>query len=206
MSYFETVDRLKKIRNAPGGVLTEPTKPGCVGFVSTSGGPSENSAGHEGSDDCIRAEPPQNRDCGSTGTDKTHKVHHESLDAILAEACYRCHFDAAEIKAELVETGDWPDMTPALLRCYLQCLAHDIRRLPLAAKLRAYGKPWPLKVDGRTVAWLVPDEDAKQSRRGQEPCYSAREVEVLADMPAEESKALCAWKAHFGGEIHEVKE
>lgn len=133
----------------------------------------------------------------------------ESLDTVLADTCEQHGMGPAAIKQELQAAGDWPDLTPAALRCYVRCVAQERRNLealPLADKLRAYGKPWPLMVDGRTVAVLVADEAEKRAHTGPEPCYTASEVETLAGLPDDEAKALCGWKSRFGGTIREVTE
>lgn len=53
----------------------------------------------------------------------------------------------------------------------------EMARLPLAAKLRAYGEPFPLLVSGRVVAWLVPDADTTPKK--DEPVYTAAEAVAL---------------------------
>lgn len=53
----------------------------------------------------------------------------------------------------------------------------EMARLPLAAKLRAYGEPFPLLVSGRVAAWLVPDADVTPKK--DEPVYTAAEAVAL---------------------------
>lgn len=50
------------------------------------------------------------------------------LDTILADACREHGLDPAATKQELVEAGDWPDLTPAALRTYVDAIVRS--RLP----------------------------------------------------------------------------
>ena len=55
----------------------------------------------------------------------------------------------------------------------------ELAGLPLAAKLHAYGEPFPLMVNGRVAAWLVPDERSRI--KASEPVYTAVEVERMSE-------------------------
>lgn len=82
----------------------------------------------------------------------------------------------------LYDGDNIPATTKAALKKHkaeiIALLTDDLDGLPLAAKLRAYGKPYPLMVDGRVAAWLVPDAEAKVEKS--EPVYTATEVIAVA--------------------------
>lgn len=73
--------------------------------------------------------------------------------------------------------------------------------LPLAAKLRAYGEPFPLMVGDRVAAWLASDDEAARSCEKPEPIYTADEVKVVAELSPEEAQRLHRLKAKLGGRI-----
>lgn len=72
-----------------------------------------------------------------------------------------------------------------------------IAELPLAAKLRIYGRPWPLKIDGRVVCWLVADDAAAKGCNKPEPVYAAAEVEHMAALPPTDVQQIHKLKARF---------
>lgn len=73
--------------------------------------------------------------------------------------------------------------------------------LPLAAKLRAYGQPYPLTVDDTIKAWLVPDDEAAMRADVEGVVYTAAEVEHMASLSAQDVQYLHRLKATLGGTI-----
>lgn len=78
--------------------------------------------------------------------------------------------------------------------------------MPLADKLRIYGQPWPMKVGGRVVCWLVPDDAAAERADVDGVVYTAAEVEHLASLPAEDVQNLHGLKARFGGTVYPSRD
>ena len=76
-----------------------------------------------------------------------------------------------------------------------------LANVPLAAKLRAYGKPWPLEIEGKVVCWLVPDEEAAKRCDANEAVYTAAEAEIMATLDAKGAQLFHKLKNKFGGPI-----
>lgn len=120
--------------------------------------------------------------------------------------------DGDSLVAEGPESALSPELTALLREHKAELLAYltktadgtggaALTDLPLAAKLRAYGEPWPLCVDGRVAAWLVPDDGVAKLAELSEPVYTAEEVETAATLPAEDVQRLHGLKCHFRGRI-----
>lgn len=89
MSYVETVERLRKLKEGQGGELTKPTKDPSVSFVSPEGGPFSD---FEGADEGVGL--PQAPRCEISerpppGTDKTDKRPREPCPACGSGAFYQ---------------------------------------------------------------------------------------------------------------------
>lgn len=76
-----------------------------------------------------------------------------------------------------------------------------LSELPLTDKLRIYGKPWPLEINGRVVCWLVADDEAAEACNKAEPVYTAAEVQHMAKLPAEDVREIHELKSRFGGTV-----
>lgn len=86
----------------------------------------------------------------------------------------------------------------------------------LAAKLRAYGLPYPLTVEGRIACWLVPDDEAAKRNDADEPTYTAADIEKLVRLDADSvcdihhamgvpgAKLSAAWLAEGNGGSDEL--
>lgn len=105
----------------------------------------------------------------------------------------------------LYDGADVPSITKSALKrnkeAIVALLAGDLYYAPLAAKLRAYGDPFPLMVGDRIAAWLVPDDEAAQATDKAEPVYTAEEVKVVAELSPEEAQRLHELKSRLGGRI-----
>lgn len=71
----------------------------------------------------------------------------------------------------------------------------------LAYKLKAYGEPYPLKVNGEYVAWLVPDEQTAAEHELEGAVYAASEVVTLAGLSPANVQQIHALKKRFQGRV-----
>lgn len=133
-----------------------------------------------------------------------------TLEQTLVTACQEHGLDAGAMREKLQAAGDWndPSLTVEAVRTYVRCVAQEqsnLDALPLADKLRCYGRPWPLEVDGRVVCCLVADEEAKRACEASEPCYTASEVDALVQAAPDEMRALHALRERFSGTIRKLQ-
>jgi len=74
----------------------------------------------------------------------------------------------------------------------------------VADKLRAYGRPYPLTINGEIVAWLVPDDAIAtrvKAKANDAVIYTAAEISFVSTLPAEDVRRLHHFKAALGGTL-----